>query len=81
MRQALGRPDTGGPARGMGEFRSAGIFSFGSARFLGSTGAIHLDQPITAMTPTPDALGYWLVAADGGVFTFGDAGFFGSAGG
>ena len=30
------------------------------------------------MVPTPDGLGYWLVAADGGVFTFGDAAFYGS---
>ncbi len=37
-----------------------------------------LNKPIVSMVATPDAKGYWLVAADGGVFTFGDAGFYGS---
>ena len=57
-----------------------GIFSFGSARFQGSTGAIHLNQPITGMAPTRSGNGYWMVASDGGIFAFGDAGFFGSTG-
>ena len=30
-----------------------GIFSFGDARFAGSTGAIRLNQPIVAMAATP----------------------------
>ena len=50
-----------------------GIFSFGDAQFYGSTGAIHLNQPIVGMAPTPDGRGYWLVASDGGIFAFGDA--------
>ncbi len=58
--------------------RDGGIFSFGSAQFSGSTGAIHLNQPIVGMAATPDGGGYWLVAKDGGIFTFGDAHFFGS---
>ena len=58
-----------------------GIFTFGSAAFYGSTGAIRLNQPIVGMAPTPDGRGYWLVAADGGIFTFGNAGFAGSTGG
>jgi len=33
------------------------------------------------MAPTPDGLGYWLVASDGGIFSYGDAGFYGSDGG
>ena len=33
------------------------------------------------MAVTPDAEGYWLVAADGGLFAFGDAAFYGSMGG
>jgi hypothetical protein len=33
------------------------------------------------MAATPDAGGYWLVAADGGVFSFGGARFYGSMGG
>jgi hypothetical protein len=57
-----------------------GIFSYGSAKFFGSTGAMHLNAPVVAMTPTPDGGGYWLVASDGGIFTFGDARFYGSTG-
>src|SRR3546814_8877047 len=55
-----------------------GIFTFGDARFHGSTGAMKLNQPIVGMAPTPPGSGYWLVAADGGIFTFGDARFHGS---
>ncbi|HEY1989365.1 MAG TPA: hypothetical protein VGG43_07880 [Acidimicrobiales bacterium] len=57
-----------------------GIFSFGNAGFYGSTGALHLNQPIVGMASTPDHRGYWLVASDGGIFSFGDAGFHGSTG-
>jgi len=57
-----------------------GVFSFGDAPFHGSTGALHLNQPIVGMAPTPDGGGYWLVASDGGVFSFGDAPFHGSTG-
>jgi len=57
-----------------------GIFSYGDAKFYGSTGAMHLNAPIVDMTPTPDGGGYWLVASDGGIFTFGDANFYGSTG-
>ncbi len=49
--------------------------------FYGSTGALRLNEPIVAMSPTPSGAGYWLVASDGGIFTFGDAQFYGSAGG
>jgi hypothetical protein len=52
-----------------------GIFTFGSAQFLGSTGAMALQRPVVGITPTADNAGYWLVGSDGGVFTFGDAGF------
>jgi hypothetical protein len=55
-----------------------GIFSFGSAPFYGSTGALHLQRPVVGMTPTGNRSGYWLVASDGGVFTFGNANYFGS---
>jgi len=58
-----------------------GIFTFGDAQFYGSTGGIHLNQPIVGMAATPDGRGYWLVASDGGIFTFGDAQFYGSTGG
>jgi SpoIID/LytB domain protein len=57
-----------------------GIFSFGEAKFYGSTGGIKLNSPILGMAATPAGAGYWLVAADGGIFSFGDAGFYGSTG-
>ena len=57
-----------------------GIFSFGDAQFYGSTGGIHLNQPVVGMAATADGNGYWLVATDGGIFTYGDAQFWGSAG-
>ena len=54
-----------------------GIFSFGDARFYGSTGAIALNKPVVGMSSTRGH-GYWFVAADGGMFSFGDAQFYGS---
>jgi TM2 domain-containing membrane protein YozV len=58
-----------------------GVFSFGDAKFYGSTGGVKLVQPVVGIASTPDGGGYWLDAADGGVFSFGDAKFYGSAGG
>ena len=58
-----------------------GVFAFGDARFLGSTGAVRLARPIVGMAATSDGRGYWLVASDGGVFAFGDARFYGSTAG
>ncbi len=57
-----------------------GVFTFGDASFLGSTGDLVLNQPIVASATTPSGQGYWLFAADGGVFAFGDAPFLGSTG-
>lgn len=48
---------------------------------VGDLSGRQLNQPIVAITPTPNGNGYWMAAADGGVFTFGDARFFGSMGG
>jgi hypothetical protein len=56
-----------------------GIFSFGTAKFYGSTGAMRLNQPIVGMASTPNGGGYWLVASDGGIFSF-NAPFLGSTG-
>jgi hypothetical protein len=50
-----------------------GVFSFGNAPFLGSTGAFTLQRPIVDFAVTPNGGGYWLVGADGGVFSFGNA--------
>jgi ribosomal protein L24E len=58
-----------------------GIFNFGDAKFSGSTGAIHLNQPVVGMEATSSGSGYRLVAADGGIFNFGDAAPDGSLGG
>jgi Peptidase A4 family len=55
-----------------------GIFTFGSAQFYGSTGALNLQRPVVGMTPTGNRDGYWLVASDGGLFSFGNASYFGS---
>jgi hypothetical protein len=59
-----------------------GVFSFGSAPFMGSLPGlgIHVTN-IVGIATTPDGKGYWMVGSDGGIFTFGDAGFFGSMGG
>ena len=58
-----------------------GVFTFGDARYYGSTGGIRLNQPIVGIAATPTGRGYWLVARDGGVFAFGDARYRGSTGG
>jgi YVTN family beta-propeller protein len=55
-----------------------GIFTFGAARFHGSTGNLILQRPVVGITPTSDRGGYWLVASDGGIFAFGDSGYYGS---
>ena len=55
-----------------------GIFTFGSARFYGSTGSMALQRPVVGVSPTANKGGYWLVGSDGGVFAFGNAGYYGS---
>ena len=57
-----------------------GVFSYGDAVFYGSTGSMHLNQPVVGMAVVPGGGGYWLVAADGGIFSYGDATFYGSTG-
>ena len=55
-----------------------GIFAFGDASFVGSTGAMRLNAPIVGMAAAKAGKGYWLLASDGGMFSFGDAPFAGS---
>ena len=57
-----------------------GVFAFGDAPFLGSTGGIALARPVVGVAGKPGGDGYWLVASDGGVFAFGAARFAGSTG-
>jgi hypothetical protein len=56
-----------------------GIFAFGDAGFVGSTGGLQLNRAIVGMAVDPATGGYWLVASDGGIFSFG-APFRGSMG-
>jgi hypothetical protein len=73
------------PAPGGGGYwlvaSDGGVFAYGDAPFLGSTGAIHLAAPVVGMATTASGRGYWLVGSDGGVFSYGDAPFLGSMGG
>jgi hypothetical protein len=48
-----------------------GVFSYGSAKYQGSTAAVTLDAPITGMASDKATGGYWLVSSDGGVFSYG----------
>jgi uncharacterized protein YkwD len=56
-----------------------GIFAFGDAHFYGSTGGIHLAEPIVGLARALNGRGYWMAASDGGIFAFGSAHFYGSA--
>jgi hypothetical protein len=47
------------------------VFSFGDARFHGSTGNFRLNSPVISMATAASGRGYWLVAGDGGIFSFG----------
>jgi hypothetical protein len=51
--------------------RDGGVFSFGTAKFAGSMGGKHLNQPVVDMSADPDGTGYRLLGKDGGVFAFG----------
>jgi hypothetical protein len=58
-----------------------GVFTFGDAKYFGSMGGKHLNQPVVDMAVRPQGDGYWLAAADGGVFSFGAAKYLGGMGG
>ena len=53
--------------------RDGGIFTFGDARFDGSTAGRRLAGPIVGMAATSSGNGYWLAGADGSVYAFGGA--------
>lgn len=57
-----------------------GIFTFGTAPFVGSVPGLQLGTPVSALrlAATRSGLGYHILGNDGGVFTFGDAAFHGS---
>ncbi|MHB1488814.1 MAG: SpoIID/LytB domain-containing protein, partial [Acidimicrobiales bacterium] len=76
----VGSQPSGGLAGYWQYAQDGGIFSFGSAKFYGSTGGMKLNQPVVGMGRTADGGGYWLVASDGGIFSYGDAKFYGSTG-
>jgi hypothetical protein len=50
-----------------------GIFSFGDARFFGSTAPLHPASPAVSIVAGPGGDGYWLLQADGAVGAFGSA--------
>jgi Cu/Zn superoxide dismutase len=76
-----GTPGTTRPAAGYWMVASdGGVFAYGDASFLGSTGSRKLTKPVVGMAATPSGDGYWLVASDGGIFAYGDAPFAGSTG-
>jgi Cu/Zn superoxide dismutase len=80
-RSPTGSFTSAGPAAGYWLVASdGGIFAYGDASFLGSTGNIKLARPAVGMAATPSGNGYWVVASDGGVFNYGDAPFAGSTG-
>jgi hypothetical protein len=56
------------------------VFSFGDARFHGSTGGKPLFWPVVGMVVAPHATGYYLLAANGTVYRFGKVTDLGSRG-
>ena len=56
-----------------------GLFSFGTATYLGGANSPTLQNSITGIAPHPSGYGYWLATNDGGVFAFGFAQYLGGA--
>ena len=80
-RSPTGAFSSAGPAAGYWLVAAdGGIFAYGDASFLGSTGTMKLAKPVVGMASTPSGDGYWVVASDGGIFAYGDAPFAGSTG-
>ncbi|HVW33202.1 MAG TPA: hypothetical protein VHL53_11735, partial [Acidimicrobiia bacterium] len=57
--------------------RDGGVFSFGTAPFYGSVGAIPLNRRIVSMAAKPDSSGYWFVDSTGEIYAY-KAPFWGS---
>ena len=58
-----------------------GVFTFGDAPFLGSTGGTAHHRAVVGLGAPPRGLGYWLVTADGGMSAYGEAPLLGGTGG
>ncbi len=72
------RPPT---AAGTGSWHPTGVSSASATpSSTARPAACGSTSPSSAMAPTKDGKGYWLVASDGGIFSFGDAQFHGSTG-
>ena len=50
-----------------------GVFTFGNAKFHGSTGSLHVTSPVVGIAGTSTGGGYWLATQNGSVYNFGDA--------
>jgi hypothetical protein len=50
-----------------------GVWTFGDARFAGTTAAQKILQPVVTIEAAPTGSGYWLIGSDGAVYNFGDA--------
>jgi hypothetical protein len=50
--------------------KDGGVFSFGTAQFVGSIGHLGGARQIVSMAADPDRTGYWFVGADGGIYAY-----------
>ena len=50
-----------------------GVYTWGDARFEGTTSARPIPQPVITIEANPTGSGYWLIGADGAVYPFGGA--------
>ena len=58
-----------------------GVFSFGTAQYLGSMAGRPLPGPIVGLSASGTGRGYWMAGSDGSVYPFGDAAPLGSMAG
>jgi hypothetical protein len=59
--------------------RDGGVFSFGTAQYYGSIGALGGIRQVVSMAADPDGSGYWFVGTDGSIYAY-KAPFWGSTG-